>query len=38
MNDMVYSFTNASAVAEEMEQFNDMFELLTAVNDEINIC
>ena len=34
MNDMLYSFTNASAVAEEMEQFNDMLKLLTAVNDE----
>ena len=34
MNDMLYSFTNASAVAEEMEQFNDMLKLLTAVNKE----
>ena len=34
MNDMLYSFTNASAVAEEMEQFNDILKLLTAVNDE----
>ena len=34
MNDMLYSFTNASAVAEEMEQFNDMLKLFTAVNDE----
>ena len=34
MNDMLYSFTNASAVTEEMEQFNEMLKLLTAVNDE----
>ena len=34
MNDMLYSFRNASAVAEEMEQFNDMLKLLTKVNDE----
>ena len=34
MNDMLYSFTNTSAVAEEMEQFNDMLKLLTAVNNE----
>ena len=34
MNDMLYSFTNASAVAEEMEQFNDMLKLFTAVNDK----
>ena len=34
MNDMLYSFTNASAVAEEMEQFNDILKLHTAVNDE----
>ena len=34
MNDMLYSFTNASASAEEMEQFNDVLKLLTAVNDE----
>ena len=34
MNDMLYSLTNASAVAEEMKQFNDMLKLLTAVNDE----
>ena len=34
MNDMLYSFTNAPAVAEEMEQFNDMLKLLTAVNYE----
>ena len=33
-NYMLYSFTNASAVAEEMEQFNDMLKLLTAGNDE----
>ena len=31
---MLYSFTNVSAVAEEMKQFNDMLKLLTAVNDE----
>ena len=31
---MLYSFTNASAVAEEMEQFNDMLKLLTAANEE----
>ena len=34
MNDMLYSVTNASAVAEEVEQFNDILKLLTAVNDE----
>ena len=34
VNDMLYSFTNASAVAEEMEQLNDMLKLLKAVNDE----
>ena len=34
VNDMLYSFTNASAVAEEMEQFNDMLKLLTAANEE----
>ena len=34
MNDMLYSFTNVSAVAEEIEHFNDMLKLLTAVNDE----
>ena len=34
MNDRLYSFANASAVAEEMEQFNDLLNLLTAVNDE----
>ena len=34
MNDMLYSVTNASAVAEEVEQFNDILKLFTAVNDE----
>ena len=34
VNYMLYSFTNASAVAEEMLQFNDILMLLTAVNDE----
>ena len=34
MNDMLYSFTNTSAVAEEMEQFNDMLKVLTGVSDE----
>ena len=34
VNDMLYSFTNASAVAEEMEQFNDMLKLLIAANDK----
>ena len=34
VNDMFYSFTNASAVAEEIEPFNDMLKLLTAANDE----
>ena len=34
VNDMLYSFTNASAVAEEVEKFNDMLKLLTAANDE----
>ena len=34
VNDILYPFTNASAVAEEMEQFNDMLKLLIAVNDE----
>ena len=34
MNDMLYSFANACAVAEEIEQFNDLFKLLTVVNDE----
>ena len=32
MNDMLYSFANAFAVAEEIEQFNDMLKLLA--NDE----
>ena len=34
MNDMLYSVTNALAVAEEVEQFNDILKLLRAVNDE----
>ena len=34
MNDTLYSFTNASAVAGEMGQFNDMLKLLTAVNEK----
>ena len=34
MNDMLYSFTNTSTLAEKMEQFNDMLKLLTAVNDK----
>ena len=34
MNDTLYSFTNTSAVAGEMGQFNDMLKLLTAVNDK----
>ena len=34
VNDMLYFFSNASAVAEEMEQFNDVLKLLTVVNDE----
>ena len=34
VNDMFYSFTNASAVAEEIEPFNDMLKLLTTANDE----
>ena len=34
MNDGLYSFANASAVAEEMDQFNDLLKLLTAVHDE----
>ena len=34
VNDMLYFFSNASAVAEEMEQFNDVLKLLRVVNDE----
>ena len=34
MNDILYSFRNASAVAEKMEQLNDILKLLTAGNDE----
>ena len=34
VNDTLYSFANASAVAEEIEQFNDMLKLLTEANDE----
>ena len=34
VNDMLYSFTNASVVAEEMEPFNDMLKMLTAANEE----
>ena len=34
VNDMFYFFSNASAAAEEMEQFNDVLKPLTAVNDE----
>ena len=34
MNDLLYSFTNTSTLAEKMEQFNDMLKLLTAVNDK----
>ena len=37
MNDMLYSFSNVSAVAEEMEQFKDMLKL-TAAMGEYNIC
>ena len=33
MNDMLYSFTNVSAVAEEMEQFKDMLKLTAAVDE-----
>ena len=31
---MLYSFANASAVAEEMEQFDNMLKILLAANDE----
>ena len=34
VNDTLYSFANAPAVAEEIEQFNDMLKLLTEANDE----
>ena len=34
VNDMLYSFTNASTVAEKIDKFNDMFKLLTAANAE----
>ena len=34
VNDTLYLFANASAVAEEIEQFNDMLKLLTEANDE----
>ena len=34
VNDMFYFFSNASAAAEEMEQFNDVLKPLTVVNDE----
>ena len=34
MLNMLYLFINGSAVAKEMQQFNDMLKLLTAVNDE----
>ena len=33
MNDMLYSFTNVSVVAEEMEQFKDMLKLTAAVDE-----
>ena len=34
VNDTLYSFANASAVAKEMEQINDTLKLLTEENDE----
>ena len=34
VDDMLYSLTNASAVAEDMEQFNNMVKLLRAANDK----
>ena len=34
VNDTLYSFTNASAVAEQTEQYNDIMQLFTAVNDK----
>ena len=34
---MLYSLTNASAVAEDMEQFNNMVKLLRAANDKYQL-